>query len=136
MNKKIVLIFILIFFSFIFSACDKPKTIILFNNLPITKETVLNNATEFEQGKKIYYIFITENKLETDFIVVRILKRNEKAYFQPTKLFYSNDFKLYKDQIYYYSDYIVIHEKGDYCMVIYSKNRLDRPLAIADFRIK
>ncbi|MEI8128746.1 MAG: hypothetical protein WCG95_03915 [bacterium] len=136
MLKKFVVFFIFACFILVCSGCDRPKTIILFNNAPITKENILSNATEFTLGKRIYYVFMTEKKLETDLIRIRILKRNEKANFQPTKLFYSNDFRLYKDQIYYYNDYIVIHESGYYGMVIYAQNQLNKPLATANFRVK
>lgn len=118
------------------TACNKPQTIILFNSAPITKENFLTNATEFSVGKKIYYIFITEKPLKTDSIRIRILKRDEKVNFEITKSVYSNDFRLYKDQIYYYNDYIVMNDAGYYCMVIYAKNKMDRPLVTADFRVK
>lgn len=136
MYKKIVIFIIFVCFTFMFCGCERAKTIILFNNVPITKETFLNNATEFTSGKRIYYVFMTEQKLKTDLIRIRVLKQSEKADFQPTKLFYSNDFRLQKDQIYYYNDYIVIHESGYYCMAIYAKNQMNKPLAIADFKVK
>ena len=119
-----------------FCGCNKPKTIILFNTIPITKENLLSNSSEFVVGKRIYYIFITETPLKTELIRVRVLKRDEKANFAINKLAYSNDFKLYKDQVYYFNDYVVIHEAGYYCMAIYAKNNMKRPLAVADFRVK
>lgn len=129
--------FLLILCLFVgITACEKPKTIILFNKEPITKESLLDNSTEFVAGKRIYYIFITEKPLETNQIRVRILKKDEKANYQNTKMAYSNDFRLSKDQAYYYNDYIVINEAGYYCMTVYAKNNLERPLAIADFRVK
>lgn len=130
--------FIVVFFLsvLLFTACDKHKSIILFNNNPITKENLLTNPTDFTAGKRIYYIFITEQPLQTNFVRIRILKRDEKANYETTKIVYSNDFRLNKDQIYYYTDYIVMHEAGFYCMYVYAKNELDKPLAIADFRVK
>lgn len=121
---------------FTLTACNKAPTIILFNREPITKENFLQNSTEFTVGKKIYYIFITEKPLKTDSIRIRIIKRDEKVNFNTTSIVYSNDFRLYKDQIYYYNDYIVMNEAGYYCMAIYACNKLDRPLVIGDFRVK
>lgn len=118
------------------TACSNTKTLILFNNAPITKENLLNNPTEFTAGKKIYYIFITEQPLKTNSIRVRIFKRDDKANSSITNVVYSNDFRLYKNQIYYYTDYIVMNEAGCYCMTVYAKNKLDIPLAIADFKVK
>lgn len=136
MTKKLLYLFLIIGLSFFLSACNRPTSVILFNKEPIKKENLLKNATLFTAGKRIYYIFITEKPLKVDRIRVRILKRDEKAQFQPTKVVYSNDFKVYKDQVYYYDDYVVINDSGYYCMVVYPINSLDRPLAIADFRVK
>lgn len=136
MHKKILYFILFIFLFLSLSACEKQQSIILFNNLPITKENLLNNATEFSTEKRIYYVFITELPLKTNQIRVRIMKRDEKARNQAIKVVYSNDFKLYKDQVYYYNDYIVINEAGAYCMAIYAKNDLSEPMAVADFLVK
>lgn len=122
--------------TLLFIGCDRPKTIILFNKHPITKENFLNNSTEFPVGTKIYYLFITEKPLYTNIIRVRVLKRDEKAGNQPVKIVYSNDFRMFKDQLYYYNDYIVINDAGNYCMLIYSTTALDKPLAVADFKVR
>ena len=118
------------------SACDTPQTTILFNDNPITKENLLQNSTQFKVGKKFYYIFITQRQIETKFIRVKILKRDEKANYQPTKVVYCNDFRLSKDEVYYYTDYMVMNDAGYYYMLIYAMNRLDKPLATADFQVK
>lgn len=134
--NKILLCGLIIFLTFFSTACHKPNTIILFNTAPITKENMLNNATEFVAGKRIYYIFITEKPLTCQYIRVRIIKRDDKAQNQAIKMFYSNDFRLNKDQIYYYNDYIVMNESGNYCMIVYARDKLSIPLAVADFKVK
>lgn len=136
MKRKQLFLVLFLFLTLFLTACHKPNTIILFNTAPITKENLLNNATEFVAGKRIYYIFISQKPLTSPYIRVRIIKRDEKARFDAVKIFYSNDFRLNKDQIYYYNDYIVMNEAGTYCMVIYSRDRLDMPLAVADFKVK
>ena len=135
MFKRFVNTVLIISLSFTLSGC-KPDAMILFNSCPITKENLLNNATEFTAGKKFYYIFINQTPLKTNMIRVRLLKREEKAHYEINKLVYSNDFRLNKDQVYYYNDYLVLYEAGHYYMVIYARDSLDRPLASADFRIK
>lgn len=135
MIKKILIVLIL-FLTCLTTGCNRLKTLVLFNNNPITKENISSCSTEFEAGKRIYYLFVTEKPLDAKFIRVEILKRDEKANFAITKLVYSNDFRLYKDQIYYYNDYIVMNSPGYYFMVIFSKNNLTRPLVKADFRVK
>lgn len=79
---------------------------------------------------------MTEKQIETNFIRVRVLKRDEKANYAPTKVVYCNDFRLSKDQIYYYTDYLVLNDTGYYYMMIYAMNRLDKPLATADFQVR
>lgn len=125
-----------VFVSLMFSACSKPKTMILFNHYPVTKETLLKNATEFKKGERIYFIFLSQKPLKTEFMRVRILKREDKFNAITSRIMYSNDFRLTKDQIYYFTDYIVMNESGSYCMAVYNKERMERPLAIADFRVK
>lgn len=136
--KKFICFLLFLSVGVVFSGCSAPKqkNLILFNKEPITKENLLQNSSQFDINKRIYYVFMTEDKIESPMIRVQIMKREEKADFVMSKLAYSNDFRLYKDQIYYYNDYIVMHEAGYYCMVVYAKNRLDRPLASADFQVK
>lgn len=143
-NKKTIIssiLFLLFAFSaFALSGCAKKTSMILFNQYPITKENLLSNSSEFIQGKRFYYIFVTERPLDSSMIRVRILKREEKANFTASKLVYSNDFKpsrnQIQEQIYYYTDYLVLEETGYYCMQIYSTDLLNSPLAVADFKIK
>lgn len=139
MDKKfspLLLLILLIGLSIGLCGCSKAKTIIVFNHDPITKENILNNANEFSKDKRIYYIFITEKKLPTTEIRIRVIKREEKANFSLGKIVYSNDFRLYKDQMYYYNDYIRINEAGYYLMAIYMKSNMARPIAVADFQVK
>lgn len=135
MQKNFLYLFLLLCFSIVLTGCNKTKTLILFNSNPITKETLLNNATKFPAQKRIYYIFLSEKPLETNAIMVKIYKRDAKADFCINKLVYSNDFRLNKDQIYYYNDYIVMDDAGYYYMAIFAMNGLDKPLATADFRV-
>ena len=132
----LALLLFLLCILFTLSGCNKPKTMILFNHHPITKETLLKNATEFKKGERIYFIFLSQKPLKTEFMRVRILKREEKFNAITSKIMYSNDFRLTKDQIYYFTDYIVMNEAGSYCMAVYNKERMERPLAIADFKVK
>lgn len=120
---------------FFLTSCNKQESMILFNQNPITKQNLLDNATEFTKGKRFYYIFITEKPMESKIIRIRVFKRDDKAGGAPTKLVYSNDFKLRKDQVYYYDDYLVIDDAGTYCMVVYAADNLRLPMAVADFKI-
>lgn len=136
MFKKLLYLVILLVCVFCSTACNRPKTIILFNRYPITKENLLNNSTEFAVDKRIYYIFITEKPLDTKMIRIKIYKRDEKANFSVTKVAFTADFKLNKDQVKYYNDYIVMHEAGYYYMAVFAMNSMEKPLATADFKVK
>lgn len=136
MLKKILSTIILIGVCLTLCACKKQKAIILFNRYPITKETLLFNATEFVEGKKFYYIFMSQKPIKNDIIRVRVRKKDGKWAQETVKPVYSNDFRLNKDEVYYYTDYLVIHEAGEYSMWVYDRYNMTRPLAISDFRIK
>lgn len=136
MFKKFLSILIIVFFAIGLTACETPKTTILFNDCPITKDNLLQNSTQFKVGKRFYYIFVTERQISTRFIRIKILKRDEKANYAATKVVYCNDFKLNSDQVFYYTDYLVMNDAGYYYMMVYAMNRLDKPLATADFQVK
>lgn len=136
MYKKLLSFLFIIISVCLISGCHKRRTIILFNHFPITKENILNNSSEFKADKPIYYIFISEKPLNTDLIRIRILKRDSNANNEVTGVVYSNDFRMKKNQIYYYDNYIVLRERGTYCMAVYARNKLDMPLATADFQVK
>lgn len=135
MMKKTLFIISLIL-CLCFSSCRKPHTIILFNHQPITKENFLNTSVNFYKDERIYYVFISEKPLKSDYIRVQIIKKDEKTEWWGTKIAYANDFKVYKDQVYYYNDYIVLNEAGYYYMRIFAKNNLETPLVTASFFVR
>jgi len=135
MYKKFIYLILFAFISLGLCGCDKPTSMILFNKYPITKENLLTNASEFVAGKRIYYIFISERPLQTDMVRIQVIKREEKANMALGKIVYSNDFRLSKDQVFYYTDYLVIHEAGYYCMAVYDRNDMERPFTVGDFRV-
>lgn len=138
--KKFLTIAAIIFVGLFLTACKPPTphSIILFNKYPITKETFLNNSTEFDLDKRIYFVFMTEKPLNknNEKIRIKIYKRDSKANDFVSKLVYCKDFRLMKNDIYYYTDYFVMNEKGTFCMMVYKMDRLDRPEAVADFKVK
>lgn len=135
-KNKIIILSICFLTLLCLCGCKRRTTAILFNSEPITKETILHNTNEFMMGKRIYYIFLTEKPLKSNIIRVEVKKKDEKSEFWGIKLVYGNDYRLSKDQIYYYNDYIVLHESGHYYMFVYLKDNLDKPLAYSDFYVK
>jgi len=115
------------------SACTKTKGLILFNHAPIMKETLLKNSVDFAVGEKIYYIFMYQKQIPSTYVRIQIIKEEEKVGFWSRQPIYSTDHKLYKDQVYYFNDYIVMHESGHYMMAVYLRDNPYKPLANADF---
>lgn len=134
--RKLLCVFIICVIGVCLTACDnKLKGIIIFNRNPITKDNVLDNANEFPVGKKFYYIFMTEKPVESEIIRVRIYKRAGTPVSMPITLVYSNDFKLQKEQVYYYNDYMVFYQPGEYFMAIYERDDMRKPMARNSFKI-
>jgi len=135
-KKVLISISLILFLSLGLSGCDKNAPIILFNHNPITKETILNNSISFKQNERIYYIFLTQKPLTSPYIRVQVIKQDEKVEFWGTKVIRSDDYKLSKDQAYYYDDYVVLGETGHYYLLVFSKDNLAKPVAYSDFFVK
>jgi len=136
-NNKFLFFALILLLSLMFLGCNKKDdAVILFNQQPITKETILNNSKEFLVGRRIYYIILVKKPLKTEQIRVQILKKDQNTTVAGVKIQYAEDFRLYKDQVYYYNDYVVLHEPGFYIMQIFSKDNMKKPLAISDFYVR
>lgn len=134
--KKLVLILSLLFITIISAACDTDKASILFNRDPITKETVMNNSTVFSKGERIYYLILMPKTVRSRYIYVQVIKK-DNAYAQfGYKLYWANTFRLKDEQMYYYDDYIVLNENGNYIMKVYSKDNPQRALTQAQFFVQ
>ena len=133
--KKIILLLILL--VFICTACkDKEKANIIFNAEPISQNTVMHPSRVFADGQRIYYLFFTPEKLESKFIRVQICKVGDTINRGGYSIFWTNDYRVMKQNMYYYTNHFVIHTKGRYLMQIFSLDNLGKPLAYNEFWIK
>src|SRR5574344_1822416 len=96
--------------------CRGPHSIILFNKQPISEYNVKNNEITFNEGERIYYIFMADKLIKSGSIRVQILKRDENVDIGGIKIIYTKDAKIYHKNIYYYTNYVVFYEKGHYTM--------------------
>lgn len=128
--KKFRLFITLIFVSIFLSGCvfDKEKPGILFNKDPISKDTVMNASRHFEVGKPIYYLFYTPKKIDTEFIRVQVFKVGDNIPRGGYKIVWTNEYRIMKQNVYYYYNYFVLHSPGSYVMQIFSMNDLVNPL--------
>lgn len=134
--KKLFLIITLLFVIFTASACDTDKAAILFNRDPITKETVLNNSTNFQRGERIYYLILMPKTVRSRYIYIQVIKKDNDYARLGYKLYWANTFRLKDEQMYYYDDYIVLNEKGAYIMKVYSKDNPQTVMTQAQFFVQ
>ena len=133
--KKLFLIAILCLFFC--TGCDeKIKPNIIFNAEPITQETVMHPSREFAEGQKIYYLFFTPKKLECKFIRVQVFKVSDNVNRSGYTIYWTNDYRVMKQNMYYYTNHFTIHQKGRYVMQVFSITNLDKPLAYNEFWIR
>lgn len=131
--KKLILI---LFFILMLTGCVYDRGIILFNTQPITKENALSDEMVFSSGSRVYYLFIAPKKMTHDYIRVQVFKMTENAPWGGNEVVRTKDFRLMKDERYYYTDYFTFHETGRYVMQVFSIEDLQHPLAVDFFYVK
>ena len=131
--KSIALI---IFTLIIFTACTFERGIVLFSTQPITKENALKNSKVFNEGARVYYLFIAPKKMNTEFIRVQIFKMTDNAPWGGNEVVRTKDYRLMKDERYYHTNYFTLKKKGRYVMQVFSHDDFQHPLALNDFYIK
>lgn len=133
--KKLVLILVLMIFFC--CGCDrKERANILFNAEPITKDTIMHATTEFAEGQKIYYLFFTPKKLECKYIRVQVFKAGDTINRGGYSIYWTNDYRVMKQNMYYYYNNITIYQKGRYVMQVFSIDNLAKPLAFNQFWVR
>ena len=134
--KKLVFLVFSVLIMFCATACTMDKASILFNHDPITKETVMNNTTVFDKGERIYYLILTPKTVHSRYIYIQIIKKDNDYNQFGYQLYWGNTVRVKDEQMYYYDDYIVINEKGNYIMKVYSKDKPQVPLTQAQFFVR
>ena len=129
MKKLAITLFLVMFLSV---GCGY-KSAIIFNDEPFSRENFNQVKTGFRAGERIYYLFVSPYKFKTPYIRVQVASVTDKTYQNFYKPFWSGDYKLMKDEVYYYTNYVVIHSKGKYLMQVFPIDRLEKPLAFAFF---
>ena len=118
---------------FITTGCSNKRAVIIFNNEPFSKDNFHQVKTNFKVGERIYYLFATAKDMKSPYIRVQVSSVIDKT----TPLFYkpywSGDYRLMKDEVNYYTDYVVIHSRGKFLMQIFKREDLHHPMAFAFF---
>ena len=119
------------------SGCAKHEHgLILFNSVPITQNNIVHDQKSFRTDSRIYYIFIAPKKLTNDLIRVQVSKMTDKAPLGGYEVIRTNDYRLMRDERYYYTNSYTFYEKGRYLMQVFSHDDFVRPLAYNDFYVK
>lgn len=121
---------------FLSTGCVYARGMILFNTEPITKENALTDQINFQVGNRVYYLFIAPKRMKNDYIRVQVFKMIENAPWGGNEVVRTKDFRLMKDQRYYYTDYFTFHTTGKYVMQVFSMDDLQHPLAVDFFFVK
>ena len=110
---------------------------VIFNNVPFTQETAGNYTRTFNRGEKIYWLFMSKKPIKAQFIEVQVVSAVHKTGLTTISgIVYTHDYRIDKDNPHYYTDYFVIHTPGHYYMQVFDRNKLHKPLTIADFSVK
>ncbi len=137
--KRIFALLILILFC---TGCEnidrfrfnRQKAGILFNDRPITQETVMDYKSEFPLGQRVYYLIVMPKKQESRMLFVQLIKKG-KAERLGYNLYWAKDIRLKDEELYYYTDYVMVNEKGAYIMKVYSKDKPTKPLTMSEFYV-
>ena len=134
--KYLKLFILSLFCLIVFSACVYERGLILFNVQPITRENALQDQKTFNEGQRVYYLFIAPKKMKNEFIRVQVFKMTDKAPWGGNEVVRTKDYRLMKDERYYQTNYFTLYEKGRYVMQVFSHDDFQHPLALNDFYVQ
>ena len=108
----------------------------MFNIQPITRDNIQQDQKTFNEGQRIYYIFLAPSKMNNEFIRVQVFKMTDNAPWGGYDVVRTKDYRLMSNERYYHTNYFSLHEKGRYVMQVFSHDDLQHPLALNDFYIQ
>lgn len=142
LNKLLISLFLILVISLFcpYSCIAKNNAFLLFNLQPINRDNLKYSSKRFPKGQRIYYLFASENKIESEYIRVQIFKISDNGPIGGYELINVNDYRLSKDEIHYYTDYVVINQSGHYVMQVFVRNkynvlRASKPIVFNDFYV-
>ena len=120
-------------------ACNKEKSVILFNKHVFTPETINSpsNTNIFKPNERIHYLITLPEQVESKSLFIQIFKigggSDERLGYD---LVWGNRVKLRDEQKHYFTDYIVLSGKGNYVMKVYSRDNPTKILTSGHFYVK
>ncbi len=131
--KKLILFCLLLLT--LTTACTRDKAAILFNKNPITKDNVYDHSKVFPLNSRIYYLILLPEKVESRYLFIQVIKKDNDYGRLGYKLIWSRDVRLKDEEERFYYDYLVLNEKGFYIMKVYSKDNPKKVLTTAEFYV-
>ena len=128
--KKLILSCLVLFLIFLTTACVKDRASILFNKYPITEKNIYDYSTVFQRGSRIYYVILMPKKVESRYLYIQIVKKDNKYGQFGYNLIQTRNIRLN-----YFTDYFVLNEDGYYFMRVYSKDNPHKIFASAEFYV-
>lgn len=116
------------------SACTQ-KTGILFYQRPVTKENVMDYASVFKPGTRIYYLILMPDFQHSRFLNIQIIKKGSAEYLG-YNIVMTRTVRLKDEEDKYFTDYMVLNDKGAYIMKVYSKDNPRKVYTQAEFYVK
>lgn len=133
--KKIILLFAILLSMFVVTSCTTDKAAILFNKNPISEKNIYDYSKSFLVGRRIYYVVLMPKKVQSRYLYIQIVKKDNSYGQFGYKLQQTYNIRLKDEEVNYYTDYFVLNEKGYYFMKVYSKDNPQKVLAQADFYV-
>ena len=133
MKNKIIVLLLLIF---LLTGCTSKKAGILFNKYPINEKTIYNSTSVLDVEKRIYYIIVLPKKVESRYIDIQVIKKDNDYARLGYDLIWTKTVRLKDEEIKYFTDYFVLHSKGYYMMKVYSKDKPTKMLTGAEFYVQ
>lgn len=60
----------------VFCGCTTDKAAILFNKYPITEKNIYDYSKSFLVGRRIYYVILMPKKVESRYLYIQIIKKD------------------------------------------------------------
>lgn len=119
-----------------FTGCVHDKPGILFNRHPISEKNIYDCSSTFKIGTRVYYVILMPKKVESRYLYIQVVKKDNDYGRLGYDLVLTRDVRLKDEEIHYFTDYIVMNQKGLYAMKVYSKDNPKEPLAIGEFYVQ
>ena len=110
--KKLILFCLLLLT--LTTACTRDKAAILFNKNPITKDNVYDHSKVFPLNSRIYYLILIPKKVESRYLFIQVIKKDNDYGRLGYNLVWSRDVRLKDEEERFYYDYLVLNEKRNF----------------------